>query len=305
MEKFLFVSSARRFFEQNHHAFDLLHVHESHWLAGLGVELAGALGVPVLVKEALSPVLTPLIAGFPYPRRFDGLRRQAGYLALTPEIGLQLAERGVAKDRIFWVPNGVELPELTTNVAENSLVVCVANLWQGDYHKGFSTLLTSWQEVRKRQPSASLAVVGGGDVRPWKECAEKLGLGDSVRFPGKTEDVASWYRQAAAFVLPSRREGMSNALLEAQSWGIPAVVSDISGNRAVVEDGINGIVFPVGDAHRLAEGIISLLDSPSKRQRMGLAARQRMEKDFSVTVVASQLMKVYRDISSRGASLRR
>jgi glycosyltransferase involved in cell wall biosynthesis len=226
-------------------------------------------------------------------------------LALTPEIGLQLAERGVAKDRIFWVPNGVELPELTTNVAENSLVVCVANLWQGDYHKGFSTLLTSWQEVRKRQPSASLAVVGGGDVRPWKECAEKLGLGDSVRFPGKTEDVASWYRQAAAFVLPSRREGMSNALLEAQSWGIPAVVSDISGNRAVVEDGINGIVFPVGDAHRLAEGIISLLDSPSKRQRMGLAARQRMEKDFSVTVVASQLMKVYRDISSRGASLRR
>ena len=141
-------------------------------------------------------------------------------------------------------------------------------------------------------------MVGGGDARPWEEYAAKLGIGDSVRFPGESRDVDSSYRQAAVFVLPSKCEGMSNALLEAQSWGIPAVVSDIPGNRAVIEDGVNGIVFPVGDAQRLAAGIVRLLDSPTERQAMGHAGRRRMVQEFSIDTVAARLAGVYREVAA-------
>jgi glycosyltransferase involved in cell wall biosynthesis len=102
------------------------------------------------------------------------------------------------------------------------------------------------------------------------------------------------YRWASVLLLPSRREGMSNALLEAQSWGIPAVVSDIPGNREVIEDGVNGLVAPVGDAVGLAERTVLLLEEEDRRCAMGARARALMTSRYSVESVADRVEALYR-----------
>jgi hypothetical protein len=104
------------------------------------------------------------------------------------------------------------------------------------------------------------------------------GCTDSVEFPGYQADLTPWFQRAAIFTLPSRREGISNALLETQSAGIPAVVSDIPGNRAVVTDGETGMLVPAGNAEDLARALIHLLGNPDVRHRMGKAARNTMTK---------------------------
>ncbi|MFH0983532.1 MAG: glycosyltransferase family 4 protein [Planctomycetota bacterium] len=275
--------------------FDVIHVHESHWLAGFGAWLADRLGIPVVCKESTWPALPPSEVDVPFGRIWERWRTRPWFIATGPHIRDSLAEQGVPADRICVVPTGVEIPA-GTSALEGNRVLYVGNLWQGARWKAFDVLMEAWGRVHAAEPGARLAVVGGGDPRPWQDKARELGCGESVMFAGTVDDVSVFYRQAGLFVLPSRREGLSNALLEAQSWGIPAVVSDIPGNRAVVRDGENGILVPVNDSGALAAAILRLLRDAGLQARMGRAARLRMERDFAMEEVARQIAAVYQQV---------
>ena len=123
--------------------------------------------------------------------------------------------------------------------------------------------------------------------------AAKLGCSQSVHFAGRLTDPSSAYERAMIFVLPSRWEGLSNALLEAQSHGLPCVVSNLPSNAHVVRHMSNGWVVPVDDVPALANAMLELLEKADLRQRLGAAARQRMEADFSMTSVVDRLESWY------------
>jgi glycosyltransferase involved in cell wall biosynthesis len=186
----------------------------------------------------------------------------------------------------------VELPDLSLRREDAGLVLYVGNLSQSEY-KAFDVLFDAWARVHAARPSARLAVLGGGDASPWERYLESRGARASVSFEGFARDVNAHYQRAAVLVLPSRQEGMSNALLEAQSWGIPAVVSDIPANRAVIDDRVNGVVVPVNDAQALAAGIVHLLEDSSLRSHLGAAARRRMEGRYRVETVVAQTLAMY------------
>jgi glycosyltransferase involved in cell wall biosynthesis len=92
---------------------------------------------------------------------------------------------------------------------------------------------------------------------------------------------------------------MSNALLEAQSWGLAVVASDIPANRALVDDGINGLVVPVGDVDALAAAVIRLLDDAALRARLGRAARERVAREFAMDSVVDRLCALYDRLTSQ------
>jgi glycosyltransferase involved in cell wall biosynthesis len=147
--------------------------------------------------------------------------------------------------------------------------------------------------VAPRHPGAELHIAGDGDPAPWRAMAERLGCAGSVRLLGRIRNVGPLYDEAQIFCLPSRVEGISNALLEAQSRGAACVVSDIRANLAVVEDGVNGVVVPVGDAEALAEAVSALLADPARRQRLGAAAVERIRRQFEIGAVVSNLERIY------------
>ena len=134
---------------------------------------------------------------------------------------------------------------------------------------------------------------GAGSSEHWRRVAEKKGCSESVFFEGPSDDLTDRFLESGYLVFPSRVEGMSNVLLEAQAAGLPAVVSDIAGNTAVVQDGLNGQVVPVGDAEALSEALLALFRSPSKRAVMGRAARARMMESFAIEKVAARLEFAY------------
>ena len=111
----------------------------------------------------------------------------------------------------------------------------------------------------------------------------RLQLEDRVRFLGHRSDVPHLLAQAAVFVLPSRFEGMPNALLEAMAQGLAVVVSDASpGPLEEIDHGRSGWVVPSEDVGALAQALEHLAADPSQRQRLGGTARdQVLSRDWS------------------------
>ncbi len=108
--------------------------------------------------------------------------------------------------------------------------------------------------------------------------------------------MAPFFKKSCCLLLPSRKEGISNALLEAQSWGIPAIVSDIPGNREIVLHETNGLIIPLENSNALAAACIHMLDNPLLRKQYSNAARKRIEELYSMEKIADLTINLYNEL---------
>ena len=106
-------------------------------------------------------------------------------------------------------------------------------------------------------------------------------------------DMAAVFREAHLVALPSYREGLSKALIEACAIGRAIVTTDVPGCRDVVEDGKNGLLVPARDARQLAAALARLIDRPDQRREMGQYARRKAEQEFSIDQVITQTFHLY------------
>lgn len=290
MDKAFFMLEAARQIKSL--SLELLHVHECHWIAGFGAWLGHRLDIPVVCKEATFPALPAFEPDVPWAGFLRRQRLQCDrYIALTAQMAESLIAQGIEAERVKVIPNGVPLfPPVPWNERDPHMVLCVANLTQGLETKGIHTLIEAWHEVAKRIAGARLVILGRGNL---KQLALGTACPPEIEWMGYVEDPDPYYRTASLFVLPSRTEGMSNALLEAQSWGIPAVVTDIPGSRAVITPDVNGKVVAVGDSVAMAKAIVALLEDSVGRERMGRESRRIVEERFSMGRIADQWIKLY------------
>jgi glycosyltransferase involved in cell wall biosynthesis len=154
--------------------------------------------------------------------------------------------------------------------------------------KDYATLVRAFAHVRRRQP-ARLVIVGEGEEGPnLLRLARDLGLEAEVDLPGFKPNPLAFMARADVFVLSSRVEGLSNAIVEALACGCPVVSTDCpDGPAEVVEWGKYGRLVPVGDDVALSEAIIASLAEPPDRDRL----RQRAA-NFSVERAAEQYMEL-------------
>lgn len=288
----LFILGAGTVLFHRRRRIEVIHAHGADWHAGFAGWIGHLLSISVVCKGANVPAF-PDLTGIPFARLWAAWRTRIHFIALTEAMRDDLMAKGVPADRIDVLPNGVELPAEAADPGKSALVLHAANYTQPAWNKAFDVLYATWPLVARTCPQARLAAAGAGDVARWERELAAANARGTVDFIGYRTDLADWIRRAAVFVLPSRHEGISNALLEAQSAGVPAVVSDIPGNRAVVVDGETGLVVPAGDAEALAHALIRLLSDLDLRRRLGAAARRRMETEFGIAAVARQLSNLY------------
>jgi glycosyltransferase involved in cell wall biosynthesis len=120
--------------------------------------------------------------------------------------------------------------------------------------------------------------------------------GNVIEFLGYVEDIETLLPTASAFVLPSYREGVPRVLLEAAACAVPVVAFDVPGCREVVTHGETGFLVPNRSSRGLADAILSILRNPQLRERMGRAARERVEREFDVHEITSRTLDVYREL---------
>jgi len=166
--------------------------------------------------------------------------------------------------------------------------------------KGQMILVDAAPAILKEIPSARIVLIGEGPQRREIEGQiENLGLGSSIHLLGDRRDVPELLAAMDLLVLPSASEGFANAALEGSSSGLPVVVSDAGGNPEIVEDGVTGRVFRVGDPTMLASCILDLLRDPQVARRAGEAGRRRVERMFPLEEMVHGHERLYEDLLAR------
>lgn len=148
--------------------------------------------------------------------------------------------------------------------------------------KGFDNLIEAFALALPKIPNWTLDLYGDGDTsQDCKKLAKELGVSDSVNFMGMRSDVKERYKDYAAYVLPSKREGLPLVLLEAKAAKLPIISYDIlTGPAEIVRDGEDGIFVPAADTEALAAAMVKLASDDALRKQYSDNSRGNLD-DFS------------------------
>lgn len=161
--------------------------------------------------------------------------------------------------------------------------------------KNQRVLLQAVARLVQDVPNVALFLAGTGPLRADLEAeAGRLGIAERVRFLGVRRDRATLYAAMDLFVLPSKWEGLSLALVEALGAGRAVVATRVGGNPEVVQDGRTGLLVPPDDPDRLRDGLLGLARDRERRTALGEAAATDARARFSIERHVTQLADLYR-----------
>jgi glycosyltransferase involved in cell wall biosynthesis len=144
--------------------------------------------------------------------------------------------------------------------------------------------------------------VGDGPTEPaLQDEARQLGIEDRVHFLGSRMDIPDILASAHVFALPSNWEGFPLSILEAMRAGLPVIASDVGGVSEAVADGSTGFLAGPSDLDTFRDRLLSLVETPALRERMGRAGRERYEANFTVERMLNRTLTVYRAAASGGS----
>lgn len=220
---------------------------------------------------------------WPWPLLRKLLYKYADLVTANSEIAIQGMRGYVPAEKLRLVPNPVSIPEVKASPESSSLILHVGRLVP---QKGQHFLLKAFSDLEESLKYRwTCSFLGEGEeVEKLKGLAQNLQISDRVTFHGLVAHPSKYYLKAGIFVLPSEFEGTPNALLEAMSYGLPAIISDsLPGALEYVKDGVNGLVFKSGDSDDLHRKLKFLVQQPELRKKMGdyardLIADQSVEK---------------------------
>ena len=229
-------------------------------------------------------------------------KRADAFVSISPAVTDELRKAGYDPAKIHALPNGVPVPEPPwQRRADWRAAPRAAFVGRLAPEKGLDTLVDAWPAVLAAFPAARLTLVGEGPERAALEArVARLGLGGSVDLPGAADDATAVLRAADLFVLPSREEGMSVALLEAMALGVPLVATSIPGNRRLVQDFAHGRLVPPDDPAALARAVVDQWGHFDRAFHMSRTARRRVQDAFSIRSVARKHRELFRKLIDLG-----
>ena len=227
---------------------------------------------PVVVSVRTDPTRSPVGKKNQWLR--DKLYRYVNGMVLqTPDVEKYFANRVSDKAKRIVIPNPIKenLPVYEGRYESKEFVTACRLVEQ----KNLPLLLDAFSKVVKVEPACTLKVYGEGPLKSQLLASIKeKGLSGSVELCGFTSLIHEKMAKAAAFVISSDFEGISNSMLEALAIGTPVISTDcpVGGARMFVKSYENGILVPVNDSNALAEAMLYIVQNPEKAREFGNAA---------------------------------
>ncbi|MEU3414505.1 MULTISPECIES: glycosyltransferase family 4 protein [unclassified Streptomyces] len=217
--------------------------------------------------------------------------------ALTPDAAARMVRLPPGVDeKTFHPGSGGDAVRARLGLADRPVVVCVSRLVP---RKGQDTLIRAMPRILAAEPDTALLIVGGGPYeRDLRRLAEETGVAGSVRFTGAVpwSELPAHYGAGDVFAMPCRTrrggldvEGLGIVYLEASATGLPVVAGDSGGAPDAVLDGETGWVVRGGEPAETADRVVTLLQDPALRRRMGERGRRWVEEKWRWDLLAENL----------------
>lgn len=242
--------------------------------------------------------------------------RAAAVVTLSESMRQDIVERGVPAEKVFVVPNGVDVDAFTPRersaalradlgLADRFVFGYVSNL--DHYREGQELLIDAAVELRGRGVPATALIVGDGTRRTFLESrAQEVGAGDAVVFTGRVphDTVLDYYAQYDVFVIPRVDERAARLVtplkpFEAMATGIPLLVSDLPALREITGNGVRGLTFRTGEASSLADQLQELYADPARRELLARAGRDWVVAERQWAANGERYRTIYAGITSR------
>ncbi len=222
-------------------------------------------------------------------RRLLALKDDLKVIAVSEEVCQTFRRAFPGWKNLSLVDNGINLTHfsITTeqertawrkelNISEDSIVAAYVGRLSGE--KGIDMLLRAVARVMEN-PEVYVLIAGGGPLTA--EVAAFAEQYERVKYLGVLKDVTSVYRAADLYLLPSYREGMPVALIEAMATGLGSVVTATKGSSAVIDSGVNGVIVPIGDDKAFADAICIAADNRSLLKEWGRNSAEKSRSNWS------------------------
>jgi glycosyltransferase involved in cell wall biosynthesis len=200
---------------------------------------------------------------------------------------------GLGDSRLLVLPNASAARPARSAEAIPPEIVFLGRLGS---RKGVPVLIEALGRLAKTPLDWRAEIAGDGDAEPYRAEVERLGLSDRVSFPGWLQEAEAHRRlsQAAVLVLPSEAEGLPMSVIEAFAWGVPVVATPVGSIPDILQDGMEGLVMPVGDAAALAAALERLIADPDLRHRLGANALARFRSTLDFVPFMQKLTACWR-----------
>lgn len=285
-------------------------LHTIMWSANSYGRLAAlGLRVPVVIAAERNVIRRPRWQVWA-ERALD--RTTDRYLVNCAAIATELSERGgLAAEKIDVIHNGIDLATLPFESTREGARAdagfdpqrrLVAQVGRLAPQKDYPTFLAAARIVAARFADVDFLVVGTGELRADLErLATELGIETRVHFTGLRHDVPRLLAGVDALALTSIYEGLPNVVVEAMATGAVAVATDVGGCRDLIVHERTGLLVPPRDPDAVAVALGRVLADPAWRAELAIAARRRVEREFSVETMAARTADAYRRLLVSGA----
>jgi len=263
-----------------------------------------AQSVTSAIAGRLAAPRRPLVVTLHGLERADRERLASPLLSVLRAQLTAVSERAAESVAQHWphpsiavLPAGIDIVELERAAGSRSVqrlgapaFCCVA---RQEPIKGVDVLIEAFASARKELPGAGLTLVGSGSAfEANRRLATRLGLGDELRFTGTVPRAEPYLVQADVVVLPSRREGLPVAALEALGLGRPVVASAVGGTPTVVREGETGWLVPPEDPESLARALVEAGIGLGEARRRGEVGRELLRREYPPEAVFDRLESI-------------
>jgi len=312
LDRIDFALKANKFLMQND--FDVIHVHlpfAANVLITINKKLRDKMVYTIHADEyrlGLSKFLKPPVIIKVFQPDLYLMKRIRKSVVLNEPLKEKLINKGIKKEKLEVIPNGVNIKEFNSNKEEIEQVKgkygldTTTVMFAGTVtpRKGVEYLVKSAEILNNKD--VIFLIVGRIDID--KEYARKVinyakEKNLKVKFTGfiPREDIKALYFACDIFVLPSLEEGHGLVLTEAMASGKPLIGTKIGGIPAQIRDGWNGFLVEPGNEKQLAEKIKYLVENDEERERMGKNSRKLAEDEFDWKKIAERYLEVYENVA--------
>jgi L-malate glycosyltransferase len=204
--------------------------------------------------------------------------------------------------RVFTIYNGLDLNgwNISTRQTKDSGKFLISTVGNIRKVKGHDIFIRAAAAVVQNFPNAAFSIAGEvlepDYFRELENLVRELNLTGNFRFDSGVSNLREYLSGVDIFVLPSRSEGFSNAIIEAMAASLPVVATDVGGNAEAVKDGVSGFIVPSEDVAALSGAIAGLLADPSKANEMGATGRELVKERFTIDAMMNQITRVYANL---------